>query len=84
MNLPLRTSLCALVCVLSVALAPPARADVGRDEASAAAQRVAGGRVLAVDRAEVDRRPVWRVKIINARGEVHIVIVDAATGRVVG
>jgi uncharacterized membrane protein YkoI len=69
-----------LFCALLVASALPAWADVGRDEAAAAAQRVASGRVLAVDRAG----PVWRVKILTAQGEVRVVIVDAASGRVVG
>ena len=72
-----------LVCVLLLASALPAWADVGRDEAAAAAQRVASGRVLAVERAEVDRKPVWRVKILSAKGEVRIVVVDVASGRVV-
>lgn len=72
-----------LVCALLLASALPAWADVGRDEAAAAAQRVASGRVLAVERAEVDRKPVWRVKILSAQGEVRIVVVDAASGRVV-
>lgn len=73
-----------LLCALLFASALPAAADVGRDEAAAVAQRVASGRVLAVERAEVDRRPVWRVKILTAKGEVRVVIVDAASGRVVG
>ena len=74
-----------LLCALWVATAAvPAWADVGRDQAAAVALRVASGRVLAVERAEVDRKPVWRVKILSAQGEVHVVIVDAASGRVVG
>jgi uncharacterized membrane protein YkoI len=67
-----------------VASALPVWADVSRDEAAAAAQRVASGRVLAVERAEVDHRPVWRVKILSAQGEVRVIVVDAASGRVVG
>jgi uncharacterized membrane protein YkoI len=81
MNALLRPLLCALVFASA---AVPARADVGRDEAAAVAQRVVSGRVLAVERAEVDRKPVWRVKILSAKGEVRIVVVDAASGRVVG
>lgn len=69
-----------LLCALLFASALPAWADVGRDEAAAVAQRVASGRVLAVDRAG----PVWRVKILSAKGEVRVVVVDAASGRVVG
>ncbi|HSC65922.1 MAG TPA: PepSY domain-containing protein [Caldimonas sp.] len=74
----------SLLCALLLASALPAWADVGRDEAAAVAQRAASGRVLAVERAEVDRRPVWRVKILTAQGEVRVVIVDVASGRVVG
>jgi uncharacterized membrane protein YkoI len=73
-----------LLCALLFASALPAWADVGRDEAAAVAQRVASGRVLAVDRADVAGKPAWRVKILTAQGEVRVVIVDAASGRVVG
>ena len=73
-----------LLCALLVASALPAWADVGRDEAAAVAQRVASGRVLAVERAEVAGKTVWRVKILSAQGEVRVVVVDAASGRVVG
>ena len=78
-------ALAAALCALSVGLgSAPARADVGRDEAAAAAQRVASGRVLSVEKIEADRRPVWRVKILTAQGDVRVILVDAATGRVVG
>ncbi len=65
-------------------LATPAWADVSRDQAAAAAQRVASGRVLSVERAEADRRPVWRVKVLTAQGDVRVILIDAASGRVVG
>ncbi|MBV9889671.1 MAG: PepSY domain-containing protein [Rhizobacter sp.] len=77
-------ALAAALCALSIMAAAPARADIGRDEAAAAAQRVASGRVLSVERIEADHRPVWRVKILTANGDVRVVLVDAATGRVVG
>ncbi len=72
------------LCALLMALATPAWADIGRDEAAAAAQRVATGRVLSVERTEADRRPVWRVKVLTAQGEVRVILIDAASGRVVG
>ena len=81
MNALLKPLLCALMFA-SASL--PAWADVGRDEAAAVAQRVASGRVLAVERAEAGGKPVWRVKILSAKGEVRVVVVDAASGRVVG
>ena len=72
------------LCALLIALATPAWADIGRDEAAAAAQRVAAGRVLSVERTEADKRPVWRVKVLTGQGEVRVIVIDAASGRVVG
>lgn len=80
----MNTLLRPLLCALLFASALPAWADISRDQAAAVAQRVASGRVLAVERAEVGGKPVWRVKILSAQGEVRIVVVDAASGRVVG
>jgi uncharacterized membrane protein YkoI len=72
------------LCALLVVLATPAWADVSRDEAAAAAQRVASGRVLSVEKTEADHRPVWRVKVLTAKGDVRVILIDAASGRVVG
>lgn len=72
------------VCALLIVLAAPAWADVSRDEAAAAAQRVTSGRVLSVEKAESDRRPVWRVKVVTVQGEVRVMLIDAASGRVLG
>ncbi len=71
----------AACAVVAIGLAAPAWADVSRDQAAAAAQQQTGGRVLSVDRAESARRPVWRVKVVTQRGEVRVVLIDAATGR---
>lgn len=59
----------------------PAWAEVGRDEAAAAARQAAGGRVLSVDKSQVGNRSAWRVKLVTAGGEVRVVMIDAATGR---
>ncbi len=65
-----------------VFLLPAAWAAVDRDQAVAIAQRVAPGRVLAVERGvHVDNTLVWRVKVITAGGEVRQVVIDAETGR---
>ena len=65
------------LCALAIAAAQPAFADVGADGAAAAAQRVAPGRVLSVERAG----NTWRVKIVTAQGQVRVVLIDAASGR---
>ena len=62
-------------------MAAPAWADISRDEAAAAAQRVSTGRVLSVEKTESDRRPVWRVKVLTAQGEVRVILIDAGSGR---
>jgi uncharacterized membrane protein YkoI len=72
------------LCALLIALAAPAWADASRDDAAATAQRVANGRVLSVERVEADHRPVWRVKVLTGQGEVRVILIDAASGRVVG
>lgn len=70
------------LCTLVLAAAGlPAWANVSRDDAAAVAQRETGGRVLAVERADAGGRAVWRVKVVTARGEVRVVLVDVATGR---
>ena len=70
-----------LLALLLMGLFQPAWADVSRDDATGLAQRVAGGRVLAVERMEREGRPVWRVKVLTAQGEVRLVLIDVATGR---
>src|SRR3954471_10481914 len=61
---------------------PAAWAGVDRDQAGAIAQRVAPGRVLAVERGlHVDNTLVWRVKVLTPAGEVRLVVIDAETGR---
>jgi uncharacterized membrane protein YkoI len=69
------------ICALLLVVATAAWADVGRDGAAAIAQRMSGGRVLSVDRADAGGRPAWRVKVVTARGEVRVIWVDAASGR---
>ena len=75
----LRRLACAVL--LLAAAGAPAWAAASRDDAAAAAQRETGGRVLAVERAESGGRAVWRVKVLTARGEVRVVLVDVASGR---
>ena len=76
----LRHTLPGVLAAALLVCAPAARADVGPDQAAAVASQVSGGgRVLSVDRASGGR--AWRVKVVTPRGEVRVVMVDAATGR---
>ena len=74
-------ALAKAVCALLIVSTAPAWADISRDEAAAAAQRVSNGRVLSVEKAESEHRPVWRVKVLTAQGEVRIILIDAGSGR---
>ncbi|HSV79458.1 MAG TPA: hypothetical protein VLK85_09670, partial [Ramlibacter sp.] len=63
-------------------LLPAAWAGVGRDEAVSLAQRMAPGRVLAVEHGvHVDNSLVWRVKMLTPAGELRLVVIDTETGR---
>jgi len=70
-----------LITALMLALSLPAWADVSRDDAASMAQQATGGRVLAVDQAQREGRPVWRVKLLTPQGEVMVVLIDVASGR---
>jgi uncharacterized membrane protein YkoI len=77
-----RVLTCGAVLLALLFLLPPAHAAVNRDEAASIAQRVAPGRVLAVERGvHVDESIVWRVKVLTSTGEVRQVVIDAQTGR---
>jgi uncharacterized membrane protein YkoI len=63
-------------------LLTPAWAAVSRDDAATIAQRVAPGRVLAVERGlYVDNTVVWNIKVLTAKGEIRLLVIDAETGR---
>ena len=69
------------ICAVLLMLSTPAWADLSRDDAAAAAQRLSSGRVLSVEKSEPASRPVWRVKIVTAQGEVRVILIDVASGR---
>jgi len=75
------TFLTTVITALMLALSAPAWADISRDDAAATVQKATGGRVLAVEQAMQDGRPVWRVKVLTPKGEVIVVLIDAASGR---
>ncbi len=76
----MKSTVC-LICLCLLTAIVPAWAEVDRDSASAVVQKATGGRVLAVDKTERDGRAVWRVKVLTVQGEVRLLQVDAASGR---
>jgi hypothetical protein len=73
-----------VVSILAILLLLSARAWAGpsRDDAAAAAHRASNGRVLSIEKAEPARRAAWRVKVVTAQGEVRVILIDAASGRI--
>jgi uncharacterized membrane protein YkoI len=76
MNVLLRS-----ICICLALLTSVAWADISRDQAAVAAQRLSNGRVLSVDKIDAGGRAVWRVKVITGQGDVRVILIDAATGR---
>ena len=64
-------------------LAAPVIADIGKQEAVSIAQGVHPGRVLAVQLVEESNGAVYRVKTLSASGDVHIIVIDASSGKVI-
>lgn len=73
--------LLVLVSAVLFALSPPAWAELSRDDAVSLAQKASNGRVLTVEKSQREGRAVWRVKVVSAQGEVRLILIDAATGR---
>jgi uncharacterized membrane protein YkoI len=68
--------------LVSLGCLSAAWAGISRDDAAAIAQRMAPGRVLAVEQGiHTDNKPVWRVRIVTAAGELRLLVIDAETGR---
>lgn len=78
-----RTAFATLGLLLGLAFfLPTAWAAVNREQAVAIAQRIAPGRVLAVERGlHVDNSVVWHIKVLTTAGEVRLLVIDADTGR---
>jgi hypothetical protein len=74
-----------VLAVMALALTASARAEMSRDEVAAMAQRSVGGRVLSIGRPPgASSSGEWRVKMLSAQGEVRVIGIDPATGRMAG
>jgi uncharacterized membrane protein YkoI len=72
-----------LLFFLPTALQAEERATIDRQEAASIAQQVYPGRVLAVKKVQKGKSPAYRVKTLSAKGDVHIIVIDAVSGRVI-
>jgi len=72
-----------LLLLLPTLLQADERATIGRQEAASIARQVHPGRVLAVKPVQRGKSPAYRVKTLSADGNVHIIVIDAVSGRVI-
>jgi uncharacterized membrane protein YkoI len=69
--------------LLPTALQAEERATIDRQEAVSIAQQVDPGRVLAVKKVQNGKSPAYRAKTLSAKGDVHIIVIDTVSGRVI-
>lgn len=55
-------------------------AAISSQQASDIARQYVPGRVLAVNQLTKQERAIYQIKLLNERGEVHIILIDANTG----
>ena len=72
-----------LLLSLPTVLQAEERATMDRQEAVSIAQQVYPVRVLAVKPVQKGKSPAYRVKTLSPKGDVHIVVIDAVSGRVI-
>ncbi len=59
------------------------RATINKQQAVDTALQIFPGRVLAVKRVQQGGSSGYRVKTLSANGDVHIIVIDAASGQVI-
>ena len=69
--------------VLLMLMSAVVHADIGKKQAVSIAQSVHPGRVLAVKQVQENNVSVYRVKTLSAGGDVHIIVIDADSGKVI-
>ena len=80
----LRHSILILWLGLLAAMPVTVLAAITSQQASDIARQHVPGRVLAVKQTQHQGQVVYQIKILNERGEVHIVLIDANSGARVG
>lgn len=80
----LRHSIFILWLGLLAAFPATALAAISSQQASDIARQHVPGRVLAVKQTQHQGQAVYQIKILNNRGEVHIVLIDANSGARIG
>ena len=72
-----------LLSVFLSLMSAAVQADIGKKQAVSIAQGVYPGRVLAVKLVQENNISVYRVKTLSAGGDVHIIVIDADSGKVI-
>lgn len=56
---------------------------VSKQQAATIAKTRFKGRVIAVDEGKKEKKPVYRVKVLDKKGGMHTVVIDHKTGQVI-
>ena len=75
--------LLSLLMLALLLMSAVAHADIDKKQAVSIAQSVYPGRVLAVKLVSKNDIAVYRVKTLSAGGDVHIIVIDAESGKVI-
>jgi len=72
-----------LLLLVTATLRAEERTKISRQEAANIALEQYPGRVLAVKPVQQRNTPMFRVKTLSEDGNVHIIMIDAVSGRVI-
>jgi len=75
---------CCLIITLAFSAAVHAEASqISSQQAAAIAQSRFQGRVIAVEQESRGDTSIFKVKVLDRRGGMHIVIIDGASGQII-
>ena len=71
-----------LTGLLAFFTAAPVFADISKQEAASIAQTRFAGRVIGIQQGEQNGTAVYRVKVLDNAGGLHLVVIDQQSGKI--
>lgn len=75
-------SCCVTLALAFGAIMPTEAAQISSQQAAAIAQSRFQGRVIAVEEGNRNGASIYKVKVLDKHGGMHIVIIDGASGQI--
>jgi uncharacterized membrane protein YkoI len=75
-------TLVLLAALIPFFAAAPVYADISKQEAASIAQTRFSGRVIGIQSDEQNGTPVYRVKVLDKSGGLHLVVIDRQNGNI--